>query len=228
MRIWFISDTHMMHQQLTVPKGIDMICHCGDFSNSADTQINFVETLKFLEWFESLDVEYKILGAGNHDTFSEKNYYNFNYMCKSAKIIPLIHKDIEIEGLKIFATPYTPRYGRDWAYNLDRGTKLERKWNQIPDDIDILMSHGPCKGILDWCWDKDNRKIPVQAGSKTLLNAVRRIEPKIFCAGHIHQDKIFKNYGVFDDGGPTKFINAACWDFSKDHLLPGQVIEIKD
>ena len=40
-----------------------------------------------------------------------------------------------------------PRFG-DWGFNLDRGEDMLRKWNMIPDNIDILITHGPPVGKI--------------------------------------------------------------------------------
>lgn len=51
-------------------------------------------------------------------------------------------------GYKVFGSPYTPTFF-DWAFNLDIGPHLQAVWNEIPDDTDILITHGPPKDILD-------------------------------------------------------------------------------
>jgi hypothetical protein len=36
----------------------------------------------------------------------------------------------------------------DWGFNLERGQPIQEKWDMIPDDTDILMTHGPPIGML--------------------------------------------------------------------------------
>ena len=31
----------------------------------------------------------------------------------------------------------------DWGFNLMRGQPLQEKWDLIPDDTDVLITHGP-------------------------------------------------------------------------------------
>ena len=51
-------------------------------------------------------------------------------------------------GIKIFGSPYTPTFGHGWSFNKDR-TKLERIWRNIIDEgVDIVITHGPPKGIF--------------------------------------------------------------------------------
>ena len=41
-----------------------------------------------------------------------------------------------------------PSYGT-WGFQLNRGWQLLEKWNLIPDDVDVLMTHGPPVGEYD-------------------------------------------------------------------------------
>jgi hypothetical protein len=38
-----------------------------------------------------------------------------------------------------------PEFG-NWAFMLPRGPRIKEKWDQIPDGIDILITHGPPLG----------------------------------------------------------------------------------
>ena len=55
---------------------------------------------------------------------------------------------VEIDGIKIWGSPITP-YFYGWAYNRNRGEEIKKHWDLIPDDIDILVTHGPAFGIMD-------------------------------------------------------------------------------
>jgi hypothetical protein len=93
----------------------------------------------------------------------------------------------------IYTTPYTPKFGDTafaYGYDEDRfnppqhvapGIKCITK-NPIPDfpGVDILMTHGPAKGVLD--------RTPVfgNVGCPTLIRAVSRARPLLHCFGHIH------------------------------------------
>uniref|UniRef100_A0A8C5BL02 Metallophosphoesterase domain containing 1 n=1 Tax=Gadus morhua TaxID=8049 RepID=A0A8C5BL02_GADMO len=70
-----------------------------------------------------------------------------------------------------------------WGFNLPRGQALLDKWNQIPDSTDILVTHCPPLGFLDWVPKKMQR-----VGCMELLNTVqRRVQPKLHVFGHIHE-----------------------------------------
>lgn len=220
MKTWIISDTHTFHNQLNIPK-VDCVIHCGDFANKANPYENELEARNFLEWYNVLPIQYKILNCGNHDTAAFKKLID---KADYPNIIWLEHDWEWINGYKVFVSPYTPVYGKGWAYMYKRN-RGDIYWNVIPNDIDILVTHGPPKGILDLCDHEADRKQIAQAGCKALYNKVMEIEPKIHCFGHIHNDKKFNNYGIFEHGN-TKFINAACLNHRSMKLNLGHIVEI--
>ena len=49
MKIWFISDTHGKHSQLSIPD-YDLVIHCGDEANDINQYKNEKESRDFFEW----------------------------------------------------------------------------------------------------------------------------------------------------------------------------------
>ena len=212
MRIWHISDTHTFHELLQIPEGIDMVIHSGDCSNPRDPYPNEVEVRSFIDWYHSLKIQHKIFVAGNHDTSIEKRLVT-NEDFKRSGIIYLENEVVTIEGIKIFGSPYTPTFGHGWSFNKDR-SKLERMWrNVISVDVDIVINHGPPKGILDLSTDRYGGI--ERCGDKSLLNRMMEVNPKLCLFGHIHNcmdiinqgtmklsvlDTIFSNGSVMKDG----------------------------
>jgi Icc-related predicted phosphoesterase len=99
-------------------------------------------------------------------------------------------------GYNIFGSPYTPIF-HNWAFMLSP-EGLKAKWKEIPDNTDILITHGPPKDVLDKCITGIN------AGCEFLREEVlNRVKPKYHIFGHIHE-----TYGIekIDD---TTFINAS-------------------
>jgi hypothetical protein len=94
---------------------------------------------------------------------------------------------------KIYVSPYQPVFG-NWAFPYDRDQdrfNLQHQshvtsiaTNPIPDfgteGVDIVMTHGPPKSVLDHCDDGD-------VGCESLLRAVARAKPLFHCFGHIHE-----------------------------------------
>lgn len=221
MKIWLISDSHCMHKDLIIPEGIDMVIHAGDFSNQRDAYRNQYEALNFLEWYKSLKVKYKVLVAGNHDTSIEKGLIDMRHYADD--IIYLQNYSITIEGIKIYGSPYTPSFGTGWAFNVDRD-KIHNHWSVIPDNTDILITHGPPKGILDLTADGQSF---FQCGCKALLDRVLDIQPKYHVFGHIHTELNCPNAGILQmQNCKTKFVNASVVNLDYDICNNGHVIEI--
>ena len=198
-----ISDTHGFHKDLIVPKA-DMVIHAGDFSNTKDPGINANEVRTFLEWYREIPIPIKALCAGNHDTSIEKGLITVKDLSEGG-IIYMQHAYREIDGIKIFASPFTPEFC-DWAFNVRRD-RLFQYWKDIPKGLDILVTHGPPKGILDIA-DKLSGEMEY-CGDKALLNKVMEANPKVHQYGHIHNNGIHMNQGTREYQGIT-FVNSSC------------------
>ena len=121
MKIWSISDTHTMHDNLEIPEGMDMVIHTGDGGNTKEISFNDVEMLSFVMWFAALPFKYKIFTGGNHDTSIEAGMWTKELFAEYG-IIFLNDETIEIEGIKIFGSHYTPSFGYNWAFNCSRSS----------------------------------------------------------------------------------------------------------
>jgi Icc-related predicted phosphoesterase len=222
MLTWCISDTHRKHRFLNVPPDVEVVVHAGDMSNQKSPEMNANEVLDFLDWYKSLHVKYKILVAGNHDTSIERGLVSRGDIHES--IIYLEHESVMIvdsHGVtrKIFGSPYTPSFGSGWAFNVPRG-KLFKYWQDIPDDLDLLITHGPPKGIMDLT-QYDTRlggdgKSFFQCGCKELLDMVKTVKPRYHVFGHIHTELNCPNSGMLKiNGCDTMFVNAAVSDYGR-------------
>jgi Icc-related predicted phosphoesterase len=201
MKILHLSDTHSFHNLLKVPYDIDMIIHSGDCSNSRDPYNNEPEVRDFIDWFKMIPVKYKIYVAGNHDTSIEKRLVTKKDF-EDAGIIYLENESVTIEGINFFGSPHTPQFGQ-WAFMKDR-VKLERFWRMaIPEDTDVIITHGPPRGVLDKSYDRNHNM--ESCGDKSLLNRVLEIEPAYVLFGHIHNCKDIINAGL------TKFSAYDTW-----------------
>ena len=206
MKIFAISDTHGRHEKVLIPEGTDMLIHAGDFSNTKLPAMNSNEVNTFLIWLEQQPVKYKVIIAGNHDTSIESRFFTKKDF-KNRGIIYLEHESIEIEGIKIFGSPYTPEF-HNWAFNRTRA-KLGKIWDSIPDDTDILITHGPPKGILDSA--SRDKNLNENVGCSALLKKVLKIQPKYMIFGHIHDNGDNLNNGMFKfNEYRTIFANVSC------------------
>lgn len=197
MRITFISDTHNKHNHLTskaynnILGSGDILVHAGDCTSMGKSH----EIKNFLDWFGNTEYKHKIFIAGNHD-FGFENNHDIAQEYKDMGIIYLFDSDVVIDGIKFYGSPWQPEF-YNWAFNLPRGEKLAQKWSQIPEDTDILITHGPAYGFLDWTPDGQ------QVGCVDLYHRIMKIKPKIHVCGHIHYAYGQKN---FND---VEFLNAS-------------------
>ncbi len=205
IRITFISDTHNKHKQITssLPGG-DLIVHAGDLSSMGYQR----EIQSFCSWFNKLDnYDHKVFISGNHDFMFEKDPAQAKEIWSSYKGIDYLQDEemgLQIgDGpmVKIYGSPWQPEF-YNWAFNLPiNGPELKAKWTAIPDDTDILITHGPAHGYLDKViggWEN--------LGCEKLTEAIKIKKPKIHVFGHIHS-----GYGYIFDGD-THFINASVLD----------------
>jgi Icc-related predicted phosphoesterase len=197
MKIWHISDTHTFHWNLTIPEGIDMVLFSGDCSNPQALFQSEKEIKDFIHWFGNLPIKHKVMIAGNHDLAIEHGYViKQDFIDKG--IIYLENSEIVIEGLKIWGSPVTPAFGQGWAFN-ERRDRLHDLWATIPEDTDIIITHGPPKGVLDMSYHwmgYGGKPFLEYCGCEALRKRCLVIKPKLVCFGHIHDNEDNYNSGV--------------------------------
>jgi len=186
MDITFISDTHGLHGRLKLNPGTVLI-HTGDVTEYGSED----EVADFLFWFSKQPFSHKVFIAGNHDLFLEECTPAKRKKMIPSDIIYLQNSGIEIKGLKVWGSPVTP-YFLGMAFNARQGTEIRKVWNKIPAGTDILITHGPPKGVLD-----------NGVGDEELLLQVFKIQPAVHCFGHAHGQN-----GMETVNGTT-FINAS-------------------
>jgi predicted phosphodiesterase len=217
MKILHISDTHGFHNSFPRERfdGIDLILHSGDCSNSLDVRANETEVRDFLNWYGSIPVKHKIFVAGNHDTSMERKRVTPGDFAK-AGIIYLQNSSTIIEGIKFWGSPITPTFG-NWAFMKARD-KTNEVWKLIPENTDVLIVHGPPKGVRDLSINK-KRELEF-CGCSSLMKKCMDLKEslKAVCFGHIHNmDGVYnKGISMFSETG-TIFSNGACVDDGKFH-----------
>jgi len=196
MKIAMISDVHTQWHNLKIPE-CDLLISSGDYSYKGERKI----VKEFHEWLDKQPAKHIISCQGNHELWVERNWQEARDLaaaaCPRAYFIDegLLH----IEGRKIWCAAITPWFF-DWAYNVDRGPAIKKHWDCIPDDTEILVTHGPPYGILDQivlgrtehlgCVDLEAR-----------VNNLKKLKLHVF--GHIHGGSGEKDfYG-------KRFVNAS-------------------
>lgn len=197
MRIVCISDTHSKHGEIEyVPEG-DVLIHAGD--SLATGSLSDLESLN--DWLGTLPHRHKILIAGNHDSCFEDSAEKARKLITNA--IYLEDSGVEINGLNFWGSPWTPRFF-DWSFNADRGPQISEKWQKIPPGTDVLITHGPPKGILDTVITRYGEEQVGCSDLLTRLSELKSLKAHIF--GHIHG-----GYGTEFLGRErgVRFINAS-------------------
>lgn len=189
MRIVCVSDTHARHRKTVVTDG-DILIHAGDLTREGDLP----DVEDFDRWLGTLPHRHKVVIAGNHDfCFQEKPA---QARARITNAVYLEDSAVEVLGVKIYGSPWQPFYG-GWAFNLHRGPDLAAVWEKIPDDTNILVTHGPPEGILD------RNRWGDPCGCRDLLGRLMELRPRLHVFGHIHEaagrlDTLY-----------TTFVNAA-------------------
>ncbi|GAB2815043.1 metallophosphatase domain-containing protein [Ferruginibacter profundus] len=205
MKFVAISDTHGQHNSLVLPTG-DVLIHAGDVSMKGDE----IEIANFLSWFSAQNFQHKIFIAGNHDFYFEREPQDKILKLLPENIIYLNDSGISINNTRIWGSPITPWFF-NWAFNRYRGESINKHWDLIPDDTDIIITHGPVLHTLDMTSRGEH------TGCKDLLDRVRQINPMVHICGHIHEA-----YGTTEKEG-IRFINASLLD-SKYKLTKAPIV----
>lgn len=201
MKTTFIGNTRGLHNRLNGKfNGGDILFHCGDFMR---TGLYAQEMTGFLEWFKQQPYKYKVLVAGNHDIYCNgiqlgamfDQYYDDG-------IRYLEDEEVELDGLRIYGTPYMNWYYGCDAFGLDDGTEsLMYKYNMIPDGVDVLLTHNPPYNILDY-----DSKHKNHLGSVSLYNRLSNMKepPRFVGFSHTRGDS-----GKTENGEKSIFINCS-------------------
>lgn len=185
MEITCIADLHGFLPELP---GGDLLIVAGDLT-ARHTEREFYD---FSDWIRSQEYEDKIVIGGNHDTWInlEADAWDIDNWCDTGEFEYLCDSGTELEnGLKIWGTPWTLTFpGINPRCTAFTGTEeeLATKFAMIPNDIDILISHGPPFAVFDTVRETPN-SIPISTGSISLSKELMRIIPKLHIFGHIHE-----------------------------------------
>lgn len=180
-----ISDLHGYHPDLP---GGDLLIIAGDMTANDKTK----QWVRFFEWIQELKYKKIIYIGGNHDELlyhscSSEEAREMGEPPEFGHIEYLRDNFIIHEGLKIYGMPWTPTF-REWHFMKDPGEPMISMVNQIPDDVDILITHGPAYGCLDQCESFFDPEVLEHAGCQDLrhrLSSLKQLKLHVF--GHIHE-----------------------------------------
>ncbi|KAI0393751.1 ser/Thr protein phosphatase family protein [Xylariaceae sp. FL0594] len=212
-RFFIISDTHGKALDLKEGLQADVAIHCGNLTDKS-TIDEFCTTLHLLR---RIPAPLKLVIAGNHDLTLDEPAFE-----KAADYLdPLLVNQVYgpvgqsrrlLERAIVYASPFTPSqggwaYNGGWAYGYPRGEKHDFA---IGKDVDVVITHGPPHGIMDYTHGRE------RAGCHHLFGAVARARPMLHCFGHIHEgwgsrlvtwrDKISEHPWHFEDIDHTRSV----------------------
>lgn len=246
VRFVCISDTHSNGKSLEeIPEG-DVFIHAGDFTCIGKVQ----EVEDFNHFLGTLPHRHKIVIAGNHELTFDEKFFSMTGPLKSnshlsketmencrialekknkSKMSDLLTKCLYLQdsetvvyGLRIYGSPWQPEF-HSWAFNCKRGEDIMKKWNKIPEGIDVLVTHGPPLGRGDICVSERHE------GCADLLSTIQqRVRPKFHIFGHIHEGRdldLNPDEGYSSDG-VTTYINASLLDRSYKAKYPPVIFDI--
>ena len=168
MKILHLSDTHGLHKNLKSLPEADVIVHSGDFTFAGSEE----EAYDFMNWFCNLPYEHKVFIAGNHDMCM---YGADPIEGLSPNVHYLYNNSVVIDGMKFYGIPMFMEDCMDG--------KLDMFIHNIPDDVDILITHMPPKGICDIA---DYGKGLEHRGNATLAEHLKVLHPTCHLFGHEH------------------------------------------
>lgn len=199
-RFVLVSDTH--NNRIQNLQDGEVLIHNGDFSGRGKIH----ELGAFCADLKIYKEKYKhiIVICGNHDFCGEQQPLVTAQMISDTGAIYLNESSVEIEGFKIFGSPITPWF-HNWAFNRFPN-EIEKNWNKIPLDTQILVTHGPPHGILDKL-DHLGSNPGANVGCPFLAAKIKELKDlKLHSFGHIHE-----GYGTIEQDGVT-YVNASLLD----------------
>lgn len=186
-----IAVTSDLHGILPEVEECDILLICGDIiplwcqSNMIASEEWF--QTKFFPWCRDCSAKNVVFIAGNHDHFlARKLAWSLEMLrpWRAQGVYYLKNDFIELEGLKIFGTPYCKIFG-NWAF-MREPERLKQYYSEIPKDLDILISHDCPYGVHDIIVEDSPWANGEHIGNPQLLDAIKDKQPKYHFSGHLH------------------------------------------
>lgn len=236
VRIVHLSDTHNFLSAKSsynsfLPVG-DILVHSGNFTNQGTAQ----EYEQFDKWLQSVTYRYlyRVVVVGNCDVMEVGNNWDVVRSMLPHATHVLCHEEARILGIRFYGCPW--HWGHEKNYRLRPGVPDSQRFNEIPDRVDVLITHGPAYGYLDSII-KINVSGPVGGrgqpllkeehwGSKELLDAIIKSRPIVHLHGHIRGSR-----GVVPGFGHAPLsVNSSVCDremtllYAAPHVIRGTLI----
>jgi len=200
LRIAAIADTHGLKFKRP---WANVFIHGGDMTAWGEYRetLNLGRELSSLETDEGMPpYDEVVIVPGNHDRALEQIRQS-EYWTFGPHVHLLIDQTWEYGGLVFYGTPWTPWFegvNEHWTAFMRSEDELRNRFENIPAEVDVLITHGPPKGILD-----------MGKGSEALREAIERRRIRVHLFGHIHEcgGRFEVNYP--QDGGTRESFNIS-------------------
>lgn len=187
-----ISD---LHGYLPEIKPCELLLICGDIvpleyqGNSNKTNKWFNKT--FRDWTEQIDCKKILFIAGNHElrvenhTDKYKTLFPEHNKATYLKDSEYIYEGSDGKSYSIYGTPWCQVFG-NWAF-MAVDSELEERYSEIPENLDILITHDAPYGVSDVLLQKECKWATGEhIGNVPLRNAIIQKCPKYVFHGHLH------------------------------------------
>lgn len=180
MRVVSVSDTHSLHHQMPKLPDADVFTHSGDFTHNGTQR----EYMHFIRWLGDQPYEYKVITPGNHDLFCEADPNFCKMYAKEHGIIYLQDEQVSINGYNFYGCPWTKLFG-GMAFEVSE-SELMHHFDKIPEDCNVLLTHGPPYDVLDR--NSDDKPCGSKALREKIYPKEDRPSKMRYCIfGHIHE-----------------------------------------
>jgi Icc-related predicted phosphoesterase len=227
MRIIAISDTHAKHHEVELPpyQPGDILVHAGDITRRGE----IATVQNFSHWLKDLPYEHKLVIAGNHDfCFQDERAHQVMDMLEQIGGAHYLQDEcVILNGIEFYGSPWQPWF-HNWAFNLQRGSDIARKWELIPDSTNVLITHGPAAGntggLIPHVFHRATGEnlYEEEVGCEDLFHRIKELSNlKYHICGHIHEC-----YGIHTHPDLTCIsVNASALDLryecvNKPFILP--------
>jgi Icc-related predicted phosphoesterase len=207
LKLVIVSDTHGLHDGLGELSG-DVLIHCGDFGIGESGGEKSIKALD--HWFSRQKFRLILCTGGNHDFAVQDLRFRNHQVFRHARLLQ--DDAVNLDGVVFYGAPWVPELS-SWAHYLPR-ENIRDAWNNIPGNVDVLITHTPPRGVLD----RNSRG--KECGCEDLRVRVAELNPRIHCFGHIHASA-----GVLELGG-TSYINASVVNSRYEIARDATTIEI--
>lgn len=199
MRVVTISD---LHGRLPKVPECDVLVIAGDFCQDFTRFFDAdIMRMRQMEWLSDRFAPWEHLVPAKHILVTPGNHDWVNSLPKGCRSRLLIDEGCTIDGHTFYGTPWTPPF-LSWNYLMPRELR-KHMFADIPEGLDVLISHGPPHKVLDRNYEGE------ALGCPELRQAIQRAKPKWCVFGHIHEGQ--RDGGPVMTLGATECVNVAMW-----------------